>query len=70
MSLFNEAEATTNLATSETYLTEVKSHYRKRTRLTTDKLPEAGRICTDCGGKLHTMGREIREELRLFLPRL
>jgi len=40
MSIFNEAEASANLAQPEPEITEVKAHYRKRTRLTTDKLPE------------------------------
>ena len=40
MNLFNEGEATAELSAPEPPLTEVKTHYRKRTRLTTDKLPE------------------------------
>lgn len=60
-------------------LTEIKTHYRKRTRLTTDKLPkdmpvevvehelpEAERFCPDCDGELHVMGRKIREELKII----
>jgi len=39
LNLFNEAEASANLLAPEPELTEVKAHYRKRTRLTTDKLP-------------------------------
>ncbi|WP_242973942.1 IS66 family transposase zinc-finger binding domain-containing protein [Clostridium thermosuccinogenes] len=79
MSLFNEAEATADLTASEPLLTKVKTHYRKRTRLTTDKLPEdlpveviehelpeTERVCPDCGGELHTMGRETREELKII----
>lgn len=79
MDLFNEAEVTADLAAPEPSLTEVKAHYRKKTRLTTDmlpddlpveviehELPEDGRICPDCSGELHTMGRETREELRLI----
>ena len=70
---------TANLTAPEPELSEVKTHYRKKTRLTTDKLPEElpveviehelpedERICTDCGSKLHTMGREIREELKII----
>ena len=34
--LFNEVEVTANLTALEPTLTEVKSHYRKRTRLTTE----------------------------------
>jgi len=79
ISLFNEAETAADLAAPEPSLTEVKAHYRKKTRLTTDKLPEDlpveviehelpddGRVCPDCGGELHTMGRETREEIRLI----
>ena len=79
MSLFNEAEAPADLTAPEPTLTEVKAHYRKRTRLTTDnlpedlpveviehELPETGRICPDCGGELHTMGGETREEVKLI----
>jgi transposase len=78
LNLFNEAEVTAGLAAPEPSLTEVKAHYRKRTRLITDKLPEdlpveiiehelpeAERVCPDCGGELHTMAREIREELKV-----
>lgn len=52
---------------------------RKKTRLTTDKLPEdipvevvehelleAECFCPDCDGELHVMGREIREELKII----
>lgn len=79
INLFNEAEATADLAAPEPSLTEVKAHYRKRTRLTTDKLPEdlpveviehelpeTERVCPDCGSELHTMGREIREDLKVI----
>lgn len=79
MSLFNEAESTDDLTVPEPSLSEVKSHYRKRTRLTTDKLPEdmpveiidhelpeSERVCPDCGGELHTMGKESREELKII----
>ena len=38
--LFNEAEQTADLAAPEPEITEVKAHYRRKTRLTTDKLPE------------------------------
>ena len=39
MSIFNEAESTADLNQPEPEITEVKTHYRRRTRLTTDKLP-------------------------------
>jgi transposase len=79
INLFSEAEVTANSADPEPSLSKVKAHYRKRTRLTTDKLPEdlpveiiehelpeAERFCPDCGGELHTMGRETREELKII----
>jgi len=40
LSIFNEAETDADLAVPEPELTVVKAHYRKRTRLLTDKLPE------------------------------
>ena len=80
INLFNETESTVDFDASEPLLTKVKACSRKRTRLTTDKLPEDlpveviehelpedERVCPDCSGALHTMGREIREELK-FIP--
>ena len=77
--LFNEAETSADLSVQEPELTEVKKHHRKHTRLTTDKLPEdlpveivehklpeAERICPDCGNGLHQMGQETREELKII----
>jgi hypothetical protein len=77
LSLFNETEVCADLTAPEPELTEVKSHTRKKTRLTTDKLPEdlpveevvhelpeGERACPDCGNELHKMGREIRDELK------
>jgi len=79
LSIFNETEATVNLAQPEPEITEVKAHYHKRTRLTTDKLPEdlpveiiehelpeEDRSCSECGSELHTMGKETREELKII----
>lgn len=79
INLFNEAEVAADVAVPEQSLTKVKVHYRKRTRLTTDKLPEdlpveiiehelpeSERVCPDCNSELHTMGREIREELKII----
>jgi transposase len=78
MSLFNEAEFFADPKLEEPKLTAVKEHYRK-TRLTTDKLPEdlpvevveheipeTERVCPDCGGHMHDIGTEtVREELKL-----
>jgi transposase len=77
--LFNEAEQTASLSAPEPEITEVKAHYRKKTRLTTDKLPEDLPveviehelpndicICPDCGCSLHKMGEDVREELKII----
>ena len=79
INLFNEEEETHNLAISEPQKIEVKAYYRKRTRLTTDKLPEdlpveviehklpeKECICPECGSGLHTMGKETRDELKII----
>ena len=79
MSLFNEAEQTANPKAPEPKITEVKAHYRKKTRLTTDKLPEDlpveiiehelpedERTCPACGGDMHKMGEDCREELKII----
>jgi transposase len=77
--LFNEAEQSAELTAPEPGITEVKAHYRKKTRLTTDKLPEdlpveiimhelpaEQRVCPDCGSPLHKMGEDTREELKII----
>ena len=77
--LFNEAEQSADLTAPEPEITEVKAHYRKKTRLTTDKLPEdlpveiiehglpeEKRVCPDCGCSLHKMGEDTREELKII----
>jgi transposase len=79
MSIFNEAESNADMTLPEPKLTEVKAHHRKRTRLTTDKLPKdlpveviehelpvEDCICPNCSSGLHTMGRETREELKII----
>jgi transposase len=78
LSFFNEVEATADVNVVEPELVEVEKHYRKHTRLTTDRLPkdlpvevvehdlpEKERICPECGGDLHVMGKETRRELIL-----
>lgn len=77
--IFNEAESSADITLPEPKLAEVKAHYRKKTRLTTDKLPKdlpveiiehelpaLDCICPDCQSELHTMGRETREELKII----
>ena len=76
LSIFNEAELFADANVPEPELVEVEKHYRKRTRLTTDKLPEglpvetlehdlpeSEQVCPECGGRLHVMGCERRREL-------
>lgn len=76
LSIFNETELFADANVPEPELVEVEKHYRKRTRLTTDKLPEdlpvevveyglpeSEQICPECGGPLHVMGHETRREL-------
>jgi hypothetical protein len=83
LSLFNEAEKCADLTLPEPEITEVKAHYRKRTRLTTDKLPEdlpvetllytipdEAKICPDCGCAMHKMGEEHRDELKIIPARI
>ena len=82
LTIFNEAELSSDMTMPEPDFTEVKSHYRKRTRLTTDKLPKdlpvevieyrlpaKDCICPECGSKMHTMGKETREELKIIPAR-
>lgn len=76
LSIFNEVELLADVNIPEPELVEIEKHYRKRTRLTTDKLPEnlpieivehdlpeSERVCPDCGGELHVMGHDKRREL-------
>jgi len=76
LNLFNEAEVTADKTAIEPELVEIEKHYRKRKRLTNDKLPEdlpveivehdvpADKLdCPECDGALHAMGKETRDEL-------
>lgn len=76
LTIFNEAELFADANIPEPELVEIEKHYRKHTRLTTDKLPddlpvevvehdlpELEQICPECGGALHVMGRDTRREL-------
>lgn len=82
LSIFNEAESSADIPRPEPELTEVKAHYRQRTRLTTDKLPQdlpveiiehelpaEECICPECGRDMHKLGKETREELKLIPAR-
>ena len=79
ISLFNEAEIAADLKTAEPDIGEVKAYRRKKARHAADRLPqdlpveiveheltESERSCTECGGDLHVMGRETRDELKLI----
>jgi len=79
ISIFDETETAAELNQPEPEITKVKAHYRKRTRLTTDKLPEdlpveviehelpeEDKNCPECGSELHTMGKEVREEIKVI----
>jgi len=79
LSIFNEAEATADANVPEPELTEIKQHYRKRKRLVNDSLPEdlpvetvehdlpaEEKICPECGGPLHMIGKETRRELKII----
>ena len=76
LSIFNEAEATADVNVSEPELSEIACHYRKKTRLVTDRLPENLPVevvehtlnpdeleCESCSCKLHFMKYEKRREL-------
>ena len=79
LNLFNETELVADANTAEPELVEVEKHFRKRTRLTTDKLPDdlpveivehklppSEQFCPECDGALHVMGKEVRRELKLI----
>jgi len=80
ISLFNEAEITSDILVSEPELLEIEKHFRKRKNMVNDKLPEdlpveivehdlpeEERFCPECNGHMHVMGREtIRRELKLI----
>ena len=78
MSIFNEAEAEADLSAPEPEIEEVKAYRRKKSRSVADRLPpdlpveviehqlpEDEQLCPSCGGSLHVMGRETREELKI-----
>ena len=80
--LFNKAEQSSVLTALEPEITDVKAHYKKKTRLTTDKLPEdlpveiiehelpeENCVCLYCGGTLHKMGEDVHEELKIILAK-
>ena len=80
LGIFNEVEASADENIPEPELTVVDKHFRKRTRLVTDKLPddlpveevfydlpESDRDCPECGSDMHIMGRNTaRRELKII----
>ena len=79
LSIFNEAETAADPSVAEPDLEEVKAYRRKKTRTAAERLPpdmpveiieyeipQRERICPECGGALHVMARETREELKLI----
>jgi len=79
LSIFNETEAVADKSVAEPDLEEVKAYRRKKSRSPAERLPpdlpveviehtlpEADQICANCGGHLHVMGRDSREELKLI----
>ena len=79
LSLFNEAEVTSDLSIAEPELIAIEKHYRKTKRTNSDRLPENlpvevveyelpinEQTCPECGELLHTMGRETRRELKII----
>jgi transposase len=76
---FNEAEATADVNVVEPELTEIKKHYRRKSKDLPDRLPadlpietvihdlpENERGCPECGCAMHVMGKEERQELKLI----
>ncbi len=81
--MFEETESNAELNQPEPEITKVKAHSRKRTRLTTNKLPEdlpveviehelpeKDRNCPECGSELHTMEKKSGKRSKLYLQRL
>jgi len=80
VSLFNEAEISSDILVPEPELVEIERHYRKRKNMVNDKLPEnlpvetvlhelepCEQVCPECDGALHVMGTEtLRRELKLI----
>ena len=79
LSLFDEAEAYANGKAPEPEIAEVKAHVRKRAVQSKEKLPEELPVeeiehalpeeeqsCPECGERLHVIGRNVREALRLI----
>ncbi|MDR2448322.1 MAG: IS66 family transposase [Treponema sp.] len=81
LNLFNEAEIASDVLVPEPELIEIEKHFRKRKNMVNEKnlpddlpveiieheLPPDERVCLECDGDLHVMGREtLRRELKLI----
>ncbi|HHX23705.1 MAG TPA: IS66 family transposase [Thermoanaerobacterales bacterium] len=79
LTLFNEAEVISDSSVTEPDLEEVRKHYRRKARVSKDRLPpnlpveivehflpEEKQSCPECGEALHVMGKEIRREFKLI----
>lgn len=79
VSLFNEAETYADEKALEPQSGEVKAHYRKKAAQSKDRLPpdlpvevvehtlpEEEQACPECGERLHVIGKNVREILKLI----
>jgi len=78
LGLFDESENTADPKLPEPELEEITYKRKKRVGKREDDLsgllvetveydlPESERICPDCGGALHTMGHDVRRELKII----
>lgn len=79
LALFNEAEIMADEKMPEPDLTEIQKHYRQKAKDRKDRLPadlpvevvehflpEEKQSCSECGTKLHIMGKEIHRELKII----
>lgn len=82
LSLFDEAEAYADEKAPEPQVSEVKAHYRKKAASCKEQLPEdlpveiiehtlpeEEQLCPECGNKLHVIGKNERETLKLIPAR-
>jgi len=78
LSFFNEAEKESNAEAAEPAIEEITYKRRKRkghraenikdlpVEVIEYRLPEEEQVCPCCGGKLHEMSTEVREELKII----
>jgi transposase len=79
LNLFNEAEVISDDKAPEPELTEVAKHYRKKASESKDRLPpdlpvevvehtlpEDEQDCPQCGEKMHIIGRDIQETMKII----